>query len=393
MGNTVFLTGATGLVGQSLITKILQADGDSILILLIRGDSDYEAALRAHEILSSLSPVVDPELARSRVTAVRGDITLDRLGMDRDFYNDLASKVTHIVHTAASVKFHLSLDEIRAVNVGGTREVFALARRARASGRLERVGYVSTAFVSGDRDGVIREDELDCGQGFSNNYERSKFEAERFVLQMSNLLPVTIFRPSTIVGDSRTGATPVYNSLYAPLKLVCRGLVRMMPGSRETPLDLVPVDYVADAIRHILFRSNEPSGKTFHLAFGGNNTLTAGRVADLTVDFFNRTLPREHISRIEFVSKKTYEAVKHLLEHRERRTFEALQAFDPHLEITKFFDTSNSEAALRSTGIVPQPFERYYTRILDYCILTDWGKRKTHPASVDACRELVCERR
>ncbi len=134
---------------------------------------------------------------------------------------------------------------------------------------------VSTAFVCGDRAGPVAEEELDCGQGFHNDYERSKFEAERRVRTARGLHP-TVYRPSVIVGDSVTGFTSSYHGPYRFLELGTRlaapprlpgspqRLPLRLPFSGDEPRNLVPVDWVARAIVRIV---GQPwwHGRTYHL--------------------------------------------------------------------------------------------------------------------------------
>ena len=375
MSDIVFLTGATGLVGQYLVSKIMRADNKTSLFLLIRGDSDKDVESRLDKLLSPLSPSIDPEHVRKRIKAIRGDITLNQFGISGDAYINLASKVTHIIHSAASVKFHLPLEQARAVNVTGTKEVIELARLAQRRGQLKHFAFISTAYVSGERRGLIKEDELDRGQHFSNTYEQTKLESEKLIRRFSDTLPTTIFRPSNIAGDSKTGLTPSFNGLYTPLKFISRGLVKYLPGLHNTALDVVPVDFVCDALFHILFRSEDSAGRIYHLAYGQKNRTTVGEIADLAVDYFNQASKQRQIPRVKFISKESSRAEEKLLNHREKRTLEALKVYVPHLEISKSFDTTNTKAKLQGTDITPPHFNKYYRTILQYCLLTNWGKR------------------
>ncbi len=376
MSDIVFLTGATGLVGQYLVSKIMRADNNTSLVLLIRGDSDSEVENRIDQLLSPLSPSIDQEHVRQRIKAIRGDITLNQFGISGAAYKKLASKVTHIVHSAASVKFHLSLEQARAVNVKGTKEVIELARLAQTRGQLKHFAFISTAYVSGERKGLIKEGELDRGQHFSNTYEQTKLESEKLIHRFSDTLPTTIFRPTNIAGDSKTGLTPSFNGLYTPLKFISRGLVKYLPGLHNTTLDVVPVDFVCDALFHILFKSEDSVGRIYHLAYGKNNRTTVGEIADLAVDYFNQTSKQRQIPRVKFISKESSRTEEKLLNNRERRTLEALKAYVPHFELSKSFDTTNTRTKLEGTDITPPPFKKYYKKILQYCFLTNWGKRE-----------------
>ncbi len=374
MKKVIFLTGATGLVGSNLIPRILKNDNRSRLILLIRGDSDKEADRRVDEMLRAIREEIDFGQAKKRIQVIRGDITLERLGLSEPLYKRLAKEITHIIHSAATVQFQLPLDCARLVNYEGTKNVMALAKLAQENEKLERVAYVSTAYVSGNREGKIFEEELDCGQQFDNTYEQTKFESEKYVRSLMSELPVTIFRPSIIVGDSRTGKTAAFNVLYLPLKLISRGIVTTLPGSRYTSLDVVPVDFVCDAINHIFFNHNGCVGKTYHLTASQENATTTGEVVDLASDFFKQTASDQPIPQIKFVPKELCHKVRQFVHSNTRRVLQAMEPFEPYLSGERVFDNSNTCAALRETGIAPPRFEVYYQTILRYCIKTDWGK-------------------
>jgi thioester reductase-like protein len=155
----VLMTGATGFVGMELLRRFIER-GDRRIHALVRAADDEAAAERLP--------------AHARLSAVAGDIEQPGLGLSEENRERLAQDVTTVVHCAASVSFDLSLEESRRVNVDGTRNVVDFAQRCR---RLERLTYVSTAYVAGEPRGLFREDQLDVGQRFRNTYERSKFEA------------------------------------------------------------------------------------------------------------------------------------------------------------------------------------------------------------------------
>jgi thioester reductase-like protein len=373
----IFLTGATGHVGRNLIPGLLRSDPGARLLVLIRARSSAEAAARLDRLLSGLAPAVKAEEGRRRVSAVCGDITRRWLGLSKAQFNRLASRVTHIIHSAAATKFNLPLEEARRVNRLGTENVMELARSASQRGVLRRVAHISTAFVSGDRSGWIREGELDCGQGFSNTYEQSKFEAERFLDESCRDLPLVVFRPSIIVGDSHSGATTAFNVLYIPLKYLVRGYLRFVPGRADTPLDVVPVDYVCSAICHILFHTEEAEGRTFHLCAGPEKATTVGEVLGGAADYFNRLGLRPKAFRLRFISPSWLAAVKlaePFLSRPLKKWLRKARAFLPHLKIVHAFDTSGTDAALRGTGVFPPLFQSYFQVLLRYCLEANWGE-------------------
>jgi thioester reductase-like protein len=372
----VFLTGATGHVGRNLIPVLLKSK-DTSLVLLIRGNSDAEVEDRLSELLLSLAGTIDQSQARQRVRALRGDITRDRLGLSESQYGALARNITHIIHSAATVRFRNPLAEAREINVEGTKRVMALARLAWERGRLERVAHISTAFVSGSRNGLIREDDLDCGQGFSNSYEQTKFEAEVFIRKSCPDLPWVIFRPSIIVGDSRTGVTTAFNVLYIPLKYLARGIVRFLPGSPDTPLDIVPVDFVCRAVSQILFGGADCRKRTFHLCAGPEGATTVGKVLELAEDFFRKMRPQVRLPHLRFVSRNWLKLMGFLalfVGKSQKRVLRKLRWFAPHLALVRFFDVSQTQAITGAGAIIAPPFEDYYRPLLEYCLRTNWGE-------------------
>src|SRR5918999_1980691 len=257
------LTGATGFVGKEILDRFLDRGGRVYALVRAENDTAAEARLAPH----------------ANLTPVAGDIEKPGLGLASP-----PEDVSTILHCAASVSFDLSLDESRRVNVDGTRNVLDLAKRCE---RLEGLRYVSTAYVAGEPRPLFQENELDVGQRFRNPYERSKFEAERMLREHADGLPLQVLRPSIVVGDRRTGRTSSFNVLYGPLKALARGAIPALPARRRSPVDVVPVDYVADSI-HDLTRDG-PDG-TFHLV-AGRNATSVGRLIELAARSFGRRPP------------------------------------------------------------------------------------------------------
>ena len=229
----VLLTGATGFVGQELLARLLQRD-DRRVHALVRAEDDRGAAARLPE--------------HERLSAWAADIERPGLGLSARDVDALSERVSTVIHCAASVSFSLGLEESRRVNVEGTGRMADLAERCAARGGLERFSYVSTAYVAGAHRGAFDEDSLDVGQDFRNPYEQSKFEAEGLLRERAAALPLQVLRPSIVVGDSRTGWTSSFNVLYPPLRAFARGAIPALPARRRSPVDVVPVDYVADSV-------------------------------------------------------------------------------------------------------------------------------------------------
>jgi long-chain acyl-CoA synthetase len=275
MGGVVLLTGGTGFVGTEVAARLL-ARPDLEIVSLVPAITDADAVAE-----SSRAWWYRPDLRSAlgtRIRAVAGDVTKPRLGLDTRTDADLCDRVTHIVHSAADLRVEASVEDLRGTNVDGVAHVLEFARSVHG---LTRLVHVSTAYVAGGRTGTVGEDDLTDAFGFGSPYEQTKYEGELLVRAASSELPVTIVRPAMIVGDSRTGDVKTFNTFYTPLRLFLSGKLRIIPASRRLRVNLVPVDYVADAIVRLAF---EPAaeGLTFHLTTPTDQLLTAEEVLALT---------------------------------------------------------------------------------------------------------------
>ncbi len=226
----IFITGASGVVGQALLKRLPRED---------------VICLTHHQ------PVGAP-----RVETVRGDIRKPMLGLSQHEFDRLSRRIGWIIHSAASTNFTASAEELDQINVGGTRNLLDLADRSTAS-----TVYVSTAFVH-------PVSAHPAGDGF-NAYERSKQSAERVVRDSG--LPVSIVRPSIVIGDSRTGVTTGFQGFYHVLGLILSGHLPVLPASPDGRVDIIPQDFVAEAIAGLLL-SDVREGEFW---------LTAGRHAPM----------------------------------------------------------------------------------------------------------------
>ena len=361
----LLLTGATGFVGMEVLARVLERS-DRHVVALIRAEDDDRAAERLAATLESSCG--EAEAYADRVTAVAGDITAPRLGLG-ERWEPLAERVGAIVHGAASVAFDLSLEESRRINVDGTRQMLDFAA---ACPDLERFTYVSTAYVAGDRRGTVYEDDPGGGARFRNAYERTKHEAEQLVAARGDEIEVTIVRPSIIVGDQRTGWTAAFNVLYAPLRAFEAGIIPVVPARKRSPVDVVPVDYVADAV-HALSEAPEAAGQTFHIV-AGSHASTVGEIVRLAGDRFNARQPR-------IVPPVAYRAViGRIVEKRApasaRRLLASNEVYFPYFEMRVRYDDARARAILEPQGITATPLRSYFDRLMDYAQAARWGRRE-----------------
>ena len=250
-----FITGATGLLGTEVVRQLLVTTGSTIRVL-VRAASVSDAACRLKALWWE-DEVLSAAIGQ-RVMPLPGDITLNDLALSDDSYVSVVSETTHVIHCAAETGIQKSKEELWRMNVEGTRHVVQLAKKMPL---LKRFTYISTAYVAGTERGRILE-EAALPTHFYSLYEQSKAEAERIVRQAA--LPLTVCRPGMIVGNSQTGRTRNFNTVYYVLKLMLQGRLLCLPVSRTQTVNVVPVDYVAQQVV-ALTMNQQAEGKTFHL--------------------------------------------------------------------------------------------------------------------------------
>jgi thioester reductase-like protein len=233
----LFLTGFPGFIGRRLTKALLEADEQATIVALI----EEKQMDRARECAEAIDP--------QRIELVTGDISRQGLGLADEQRERLEREIVQVFHLAAI--YNLAVPRVLAekVNVAGTGNVLELCARC---SQLERLNYVSTAYVAGDRTGVVYEHELGLGQDFKNHYESTKFQAEVWVQVRMRDIPTTIYRPAIVVGDSRTGETEKFDGPYYMLRTIARAAERPGPipqlGSEDCPFNVVPVDFIVAAI-------------------------------------------------------------------------------------------------------------------------------------------------
>jgi thioester reductase-like protein len=264
---TVLVTGFPGFIGARLVRALLAQDAKARVTALVERRMAAAAAAAAREI--------DAE----RIEILAGDISERRLGLSDPDYERLAGETRAAYHLAAIYDLSVPLELAQRVNVDGTGNVLELCARCK---RLERLHYVSTAYVAGVRKGVVYEHELALGQRFKNHYESTKFQAEVWVRQAMDRLPVTIYRPAIVVGDSRSGETSKFDGPYYMLRVISLASRWHMPiprfGRSEAPFNVVPVDFVIAAMTRA-GGDSALAGRTLHLV--DPEPISAARVFDV----------------------------------------------------------------------------------------------------------------
>ena len=362
----LLLTGATGFVGMELLVRLLERTRRPVIALVRAADQADAQRRLLHTVTTLLGSCEGHE---QRLVALCADMERPALGLSTSV-DELATVVTDIVHGAASVSFDLGLAPSRAINVEGTRRMLELAALCRRHDGLRSFSYISTAYVAGEHRGRFGEDDLEVGQRFRNPYERAKFEAEQLVRAHAVELPITIFRPSIIVGERRSGWTPAFNVLYGPLRAYAQGAYRVVPARRSAPVDAVSVDYVADGI-FALVASRPGDGRTYHLT-AGDDATTVGELVDLAAELLDRPAPVS-------VPPSLYRRALHPLlvravDSRRRRALRRTEVYFPYFTVDTVFDDTRTRAALAPMGVRRAPLDAYFDRLVDFATRARWGR-------------------
>ena len=257
MADVVFLTGFPGFIAERLVARL--AENSTRFYLLVLPELAGDAA----DAVARISRTHD--LPIENFTIVEGDITKPELGLSSEDLAKVVAETTSVFHLAAVYDLAVDKDLAFAVNLEGTKNVNELVKQLPG---LRRYNYISTCYVAGKREGRILETELDHDAGFRNAYEETKYLAELEVEQLKGNVPVTIFRPSVVVGDSNTGETVKYDGIYALIQylMIAPRLLRFVNvGNSDVKLNLVPVDFVVESIA-VLSQDARAVGKTIALA-------------------------------------------------------------------------------------------------------------------------------
>lgn len=360
--NTILITGGTGFLGGSLVRRL--AHGDNRLVLLVRNKN----RLSGNSLEMLLAEEDGEAPPPGRIELVEGDITLPHLGMGSNDFSRLAAKVDMVFHCAALTDFS-NRDALVRTNAAGTRQVldFAIARK------LKRYHHISSAYVV--ENGVSRKnshgDSVSSANGFNNTYGKTKYAGELLVKKYTSLfqLPATIYRPSIIVGHSRSGYTKCFKGMYSfakalylvskSSKYACNESFRIF-GDKEAAINLVPIDYVADSIVAIA-KDEKSTKKTFHIINPHPPTLY-----ELNVKIAHALGMRTPYI-VPFADRYTLSSL-------ERFYLFYTRPYLPYVHNRFYFDSSNTQDVLGKAGITcPRISQRLVSILMDFAIRNNWG--------------------
>ena len=354
-----FVTGASGFIGKRLVRKLLARPGSTVYFLTRSNDPEKLAALYAFW-----------DVDKSRAIPVVGDLKDPHLGVAKAEQKKLKGKIDHFFHLAALYDLGASAEEDEAVNIAGTRNTLALVE-ALGAGRFH---HMSSIAAAGMFEGIFREDMFEEAENLEHPYFRTKHEAEGIVRKECKV-PWRIYRPSSVVGDSRSGEMDKIDGPYYFFKVIQK-LRRILPpwmptvGLEGGRINIVPVDFVVDAMDHIAHLEGQ-DGKCFHLTDPHPH-----RVGDVLQIFARAAHAPDMGMRINaallgFIPRGVKKSLMALTPVRRIRNalMKDLGLPDDVLDFINYptrFDCRETERALSGTGIAVPPLEDYAWRLWDY---------------------------
>ncbi|MCI2260940.1 SDR family oxidoreductase [Xanthomonas indica] len=355
---TYFVTGATGFIGRYLMAKLMRRKGVVHVLLRKESQRKFDALVREQGW--------DPK----RLVVLHGDVGAAYCGLSAAQRKALQGKVKHFFHLAALYDLTAKAEEQRVANLDGTRNALELAAQLGAG----IFHHTSSIAVAGLYPGIFREDMFEEAEALDDPYLRTKHDAEALV-RAETRIKWRIYRPAMVVGDSRTGAIDKIDGPYYFFPLI-KKLRQLLPpwapmlGIEGGRINLVPVDFVADAMDHIAHKP-KLDGHTFHLT--DPEPLRVGEVLNV---FCRAGHAPEMTLRVDarmfaFVPSSIRAAVGSLPPIR-RFTGMLLRDFRIPREVLKFityptrFDSRETERALKGSGIAVPRLEDYAWRLWDH---------------------------
>ncbi len=356
---TYFVTGATGFIGKRLVKKLLARRGTVVYFLVRKESLD-----KLPELLEYWG--VDEE----RAVPIVGDLAKPQLGVSKGDLKKLTGKIKHFFHLAAVYDLKADAESQIVANIDGTKNAVELANDIGA-GIFQ---HVSSIAAAGMYEGVFREDMFDEAEGLDHPYFATKHDSEKIVRKETKM-PWRVYRPGLVVGDSKTGEMDKIDGPYYFFKLIQR-MRQMLPpwmpaiGIEGGRINIVPVDFVVDAIDHIAHQK-EGNKKAFHLV-----DPTPYRVGDILNIFAKAAHAPQFSLRVNaalvgFIPNSVKKGLLSLTPVRriKNAVMKDIGVPDDILTFVNYptrFDARQTTAALKGSGISVPRLDDYAYRLWDY---------------------------
>lgn len=362
-----FVTGATGFIGTQFLDKLLRRDGK--IYILVREQSLHKVADLRYQLRARDDEIIP----------VTGDLAQPLLGLDSTDIDMLNNNIDAFFHLGAIYDIAADEESQLRANVDGTRHAMHLAEKINAG----CFHHTSSIAVAGLYEGTFTEDMFAEAVGVdANPYLKTKHVSEGVVRDECKI-PYRIYRPAVVVGHSKTGQIDKIDGPYYFFELIDRVsqvLPRWtpLPIIKGAPFNLVPVDFVVDAMDHI---AHQPGldGQCFHLtdpkpsSIGTvfNQFLKAAKGPTMTLD-----LPQTRIKELIPVGVRMFiedKKTMNLFKERLLENYNIPKQMTIMEGMKTNYDCSNTLRALEGSGITVLPLKEYAA------ILWSYWERNLHP--------------
>ena len=372
MTDKLLLTGATGIIGKELTKYFLSNTSIPLVLLIHSKGKDLSSTEYVHSVLG-----LSPRDYGARIHLLNADITKKNLGLDSNKIK-VCRDVNLAIHSAASTRFDLPIDDIRKINVQGTINTIQFLEK---NTNLSKFAFISTAYTSGKRTGIIRETEMEHTAGFVNTYEQSKYEGEKAVQEYSKKVPIAIYRISTVIGDSKTGKVEHFTAPHHALRIMYLGLASMIPGNPNSYVDLIPGDVAAETISK-LFLEHFKGNKVYHIIAGSEKSYTLKEILKKSYEYLKKHNPEWASRNYPLPTITTNEAFELFMMSVEQagnplfcKVLRVMKYFAYQLSYSKIFEQRGLLADLPDYQDKMPHIDTYYGKVVGYCLKTNWGRK------------------
>lgn len=365
------LTGATGTVGSAFLNKISQRKEQVTLIL--RGETKKVAQERLKNLISFLE--IKPAAA-ANIDVIQGDLYQPGLGISKKDYSYIKKNCTHFVHCAGNVYMNLPIEKARHQTLTMTRGMLELFE---ASSNGKKMEYVSTVGVSGHTEGDMPEEWIQHERAFRNSYETAKAEAEEIVhAKIDAGMPITVHRPSMVIGDSKTGKAVSFQVFYYLCEFLSGSRTKgFVPQVGDMKLDIIPSDFVASILYWSSKKAKLPT-PILHACSGKIGAIPLKALITQVHTFFSNH--GRHMAPVRMLPVPLYklllEGAKLFLPEKERRALGALPFFFNYLKDDQTFSNTRTLELLKKDKIMLPRVDDYLENVLGYYL--ENKKRRSH---------------
>ncbi|MCB0390796.1 MAG: SDR family oxidoreductase, partial [Bdellovibrionales bacterium] len=387
----VLITGATGVLGSEVL-KVLVTQGHTVYAL-VRARNESHLLARKHKLLNYLNIIN----YHKSIEMIKADVTQNNWGVSDKKIKTLTDKVEYIIHIAGEVKLNQNEKEAFLNNVKPVEHLLDFWTHF---SQIIKIDIVTTVGVGGSSYKLLPEKFLDKEPNFHNEYEHSKYKVEKLVQDsISRGVPITIHRPSMIVGDSSTGKVQSFQVFYHLCELITgRRTQGILPHLNHRRLDIIPVDIAAQGIAAIALDINTV-GQVFNIASGKENSLPLEILAKkINVIFKREGFSSKRIYHlpdllIKKIAKLNLESSLVIL----KKHFNLLTNFKKYKEMEKFilslkyifnylftdhsFENCNFKKYLKTIDVKIPNVDEYLEKVIQYYIKEKY-RGNTHEKTV-----------